>query len=75
MGKRGLILILIACFTVLATPAGAQQNSNSQKPIWTSKPDSAAFEKIENDHLAAAQKLLDQMLAVKGARSVENTLS
>jgi thimet oligopeptidase len=46
-----------------------------QAPIWTSKPDVAAFEKIENDHLAAAQKSLEQLIAVKGPRTVANSLS
>src|SRR5262249_45724626 len=39
------------------------------------KPDMAAFEKMENEHLAAAQKSIDQLVAVKGTRTVENTLS
>jgi thimet oligopeptidase len=46
-----------------------------QPPIWVSKPDAAAFEKIENDHLAAAQKSLDQLIAVKGPRTVANSLA
>ncbi len=49
--------------------------TKTQSPIWVSKPDAAAFEKIENDHLAAAQKSLDQLLAVKGPRTVENSLT
>ena len=46
----------------------------SQPTIWSSKPDAAAFEKIENDRLAAAQKAIDEVVAVKDARTIENTL-
>jgi thimet oligopeptidase len=46
-----------------------------QAPIWTGNPDIAAFEKIENDHLAAAQKDLDQLVAVKGQRTIQNTVA
>ena len=46
-----------------------------QPTIWVSKPDATAFEKIENDHLAAAQKSLDQLLAVKGPHTVANSLA
>jgi thimet oligopeptidase len=34
----------------------------------------AAFEKTENDRLAAAQRSIDAIVAVKGARTIENTL-
>jgi thimet oligopeptidase len=34
----------------------------------------AAFEKIENDHLAAGREAIDALIAVKGPRTVENTL-
>ncbi len=46
-----------------------------QAPIWTGNPDIAAFEKIENDHLAAAQKDLDKLVAVKGPRTIQNTVA
>ncbi len=47
----------------------------TQPVVWASKPDVAAFEKIENDHLAAAQKFVDQVVAVKGPRTIANTLA
>ncbi len=46
----------------------------SQPPLWSSKPDVTAFEKIENDKLAAAQQSIDQIVAVKDARTIQNTL-
>ncbi len=59
---------------LLAAAAGAQQMPQSQPPLWASKPDVAAFEKLEAARLTEAQKHVDQVLAVTGARTVENTL-
>ncbi len=56
-------------------PAVAQSFPASQPPLWSAKPDIPAFEKIENDHLAAAQRLVDKLTAAKGKRTVENTLA
>jgi thimet oligopeptidase len=61
-------LILAACVSV----GIAQQKT--QPPIWAAKPDVAAFEKIENEHLTAGQKSIDQLVAVSGKNTVENTL-
>jgi thimet oligopeptidase len=47
----------------------------NQPPVWNSKPDVAAFEKIENEHLAAADRAIAQIVAVKDARTIENTLA
>lgn len=53
----------------------AQTPSISQPTIWAQKPDVAAFEKIETDRLAAGQSSIDKLVAVKGRRTVENTLT
>jgi hypothetical protein len=42
--------------------------------IWAAKPDIDAFEKLENDRLARAQKAITTMIAVKGIRTIQNTL-
>jgi thimet oligopeptidase len=68
---RCIFAIVLVCFF---TALQAQEISNSQPPVWSSKPDVAAFEKTENDRLVAAQQAIDQVLAVKGARTIENTL-
>lgn len=47
---------------------------SSQPTIWASKPDVAAFDKIVKDRLSAAQRAIDQIVSVKGARTIENTL-
>ncbi len=64
----------LAAVIVGAVAAEAQEMSKSQPPIWSIRPDVAAFEKIENDRLAAAQRSIDEITAVKGDKTIENTL-
>jgi thimet oligopeptidase len=59
----------------VATSASAQELLRAQPPIWSTRPDVTAFEKIENDRLAAAQRSIDKIVAVKGPRTIDNTLS
>jgi thimet oligopeptidase len=69
--RRGVVL----CLPVfLAAVLGAQDITVAQPTVWVSKPDVAAFEKIENDRLAAGQRAIDTLIAVKGPRTIENTL-
>jgi thimet oligopeptidase len=65
-----IAIILLSLVTIL----GAQEIPPSQPPLWSSKPDVAAFERVENDRLAAAQTTIDQLVAIKEARTIENTL-
>jgi thimet oligopeptidase len=60
---------------VLAAFLSAQKITVSQRTIWANKPDVTAFEKIENDRLAAGQRSIDNLLAAQGPRTVENTLA
>lgn len=65
------------CFVVLLTLAliaSAKEPQKDQPPIWSAKPDIAAFEKLEAGRLIAAQHAIDQIVAVHGPRTVENTL-
>ncbi len=62
---------LILCCTASLS---AQEIPMSQPPLWSAKPDMATFEKMENDRLSAAQRSVDAIVAVKGARTIENTL-
>ena len=64
----------IAALAMLVTAAAAQEMPKLQPPLWSAKPDIAAFEKIENGRLAAAQASIDQIVAVKGPRTIANTL-
>ena len=73
-----LLVARLAIFFCLplfvAAVLSAQGISVSQPTIWASKPDVAAFEKIENDRLDAGRGAIDTLIAVKGPRTVENTL-
>jgi thimet oligopeptidase len=64
----------IAVLLLLVTTVLAQDTPKVQPTLWADKPDAAAFEKIENGKLAAAQSSIDAIVAVKGKRTIENTL-
>jgi thimet oligopeptidase len=68
--RAHLIAILLFAPTV-----AAQELPKSQLPLWSTKPDVAAFERMENDRLATAQRAIDQLTAVKDSRTIENTLA
>lgn len=59
---------------LLATIVAAQEAPPNQPPVWNAKPGIAAFETVENGRIAAAQQSIDQIVAVKGPRTIENTL-
>ncbi len=67
--SRILAVLLLFAATAVA------QDLKTQPTVWASQPDIAAFDKIENEHLAAAQRAIDQIVAVKGSRTIENTLA
>ena len=70
-----LRLVIFLCLPIFfAVVLSAQSVTVSQPTIWAAKPDIAAFEKIENDRLAAGKQAIDTLLAVKGAHTIENTL-
>jgi thimet oligopeptidase len=71
-----MIKLGIGVFTaLLAATAVAENVPRLQPSIWSTRPDAAAFEKIEVDRLDAARKSIDKILAVKGARTIDNTLA
>ncbi|MGA2979543.1 MAG: M3 family metallopeptidase [Terriglobales bacterium] len=65
----------VLALLLLVTTVAAQELPKSQPPVWSAKPDVAAFEKMENDRLAAVQRAIDKIVAVKGLRTIENTLA
>lgn len=54
--------------------AAGQEARKAQAPLWAAKPDVAAFESLENQRLAAAQRAIDRLVSVRGERNMENTL-
>jgi len=68
--------VIIGALILLSALLAASQSSPSSQPsVWAAKPDVVAFEKVENERLAAAQATIDKIVAVKGARTIENTLT
>ena len=70
MSKTGILAVgwlIISGVTALG-------QAPSQPTIWASKPDVAGFEKMVTGRLAAAQTAIDQVTAVNGARTIDNTL-
>lgn len=55
------------------TTTFAQEVPKSQPYIWAAKLAVASFEKCENDRLVAAQRAIDELVAVKASRMIENT--
>jgi thimet oligopeptidase len=72
MFARLAILLCIPIF--LGAILSAQRVTVSQPTVWATKPDVAAFEKIENDRLDAGARSIDTLVVAKGPRTVENTL-
>jgi thimet oligopeptidase len=66
------LMPVLTCLTMIAS---ASAQTQLQPTIWASKPDVNGFEKIVNDHLAAAQAAIDQVTSIKGARTIDNTLA
>ena len=58
--------------TLVAFSQGAAQARDL--PFWTGRPDSARFAALTAERLAAARKTWDQLVAVKGPRTIANTL-
>jgi thimet oligopeptidase len=71
MVRHVLLTVVLLCAEIVS----AQMLLASQPPLWAAKPDAAAFEKIENEKLAGAQASLDKLVAIKGTRTIENTLA
>lgn len=68
-------LTLVVCLAFILIPMLISQTATvSQPTIWVNKPDVAAFEKIENDRLDAGWRAIGELIAVKGQRTIENTL-
>ena len=67
---------VLACLLVLLTAAVplTAQTATYGPHVWDKPVDPATFEKRIDGQLDMAKKSVDQLLAVKGARTVENTL-
>ena len=69
-----IFTIALANLAAAQTDAPRQLDITLQPPLWSSKPDIPAFERLENRRLAAAQQAIAQITRVTGARTIANTL-
>jgi thimet oligopeptidase len=74
MRRISLIFLILAIAALSALPGNAASKSSDDAPFWTGKPDAATFTKLQDERIAKAQQTLAQMLAVKGKRTIANTL-
>ena len=77
--KQGTICAFLCAFLLTATCAPAQESVTAQPaadPLhaWVAATSPAALESWVDQRLAAEQADLDKLLAVKGPRTIENTL-
>ena len=54
--------------------AGSAVAASANAPFWAAKPTAAQFAKLQTSRLAAAKASIARMTAVKGARTIDNTL-
>ena len=71
--KRSRILVAVLLLVATAAPAPAQQRPDAT-PFTQGIVDAGSLERVVEDRLARSRRLLDEMLGVKGARTVANTL-
>jgi thimet oligopeptidase len=74
-----LLSLLLAVAVATGAPTaslakGASAPMRPDAPFWAAKPNAAAFARIQNERLEKAKAAIEQMVAVKGPRTIENTL-
>jgi hypothetical protein len=72
LNRRSFIVICAALLAALSSSLAVAQNDPLH--MWAGKLDKPGAEKWVADHLAREQKDIDELLAVKGAHTVANTL-
>jgi len=73
--KNGNIRFAFALVVCLGASAPAfAQTGATNAPFWTGVSDAASFERAMDARLARAKATLDQIVALKGARTIANTL-
>lgn len=67
-------MLVLAFATTAAAPNDALAKGPNDGPFWTGHPDAATFLKNNEARIDMAKKSVEKMLAVKGKRTIENTL-
>ena len=64
----------MALFLAALIPATAGAATSGDGPFWAGRPDAAGFTRMQDARLEKAKQQIAKVLAVKGKRTVENTL-
>ena len=72
--RRAAILTIVYLAAASAARAQTAPTGPTNAPFWTGMSDAASFERAMSARLAHAQTLLNQLLAVPRARTLDNTL-
>jgi thimet oligopeptidase len=73
-----VLLRMLACvplFVAAVVPIAMAQTASSGPHLWDKPLDPNILEQRVNDRLERAQKSIEQLLAIKGQRTVDNTLA
>lgn len=74
LNVAGFMSLIISMLLFVTAVYGRNTKTTGDAPFWDGNPDAAAFEKAMNARLDRAQQTLNRMLAVRGRRTIENTL-
>lgn len=75
-----LLILMLAAVLAAAVPAASLAAKTApaalpaDAPFWAGKPDAAGFAKMEAERLAKTRQAIERLVAVKGARTIGNTL-
>jgi thimet oligopeptidase len=68
------VVSFVAAMSLCATNQTFAAQTLPQETVWSHHPNGAQFEVMESSRIAAAHRYIKKMLAVKGPRTVDNTL-
>jgi len=74
MKNRNIRFAVAVAVCLGVAPTTFAQTGATMTPFWTGMKDATTFERAMDARLAHAKATLDKMLAVKGARTIDNTL-
>src|SRR5258706_8717544 len=71
---RTMKLVVFVVLAGCSASALAASEPPMPPPLWATKPDSAAFQQIEDGRIAAAKASIDKIREARGPRTLDNTL-
>jgi len=66
--------LIFAALIPAAAAAASAPKASGDGPFWTGRPDAAGFARMEEARIERAKQAVAKVLAVKGKRTIENTL-